>query len=153
MTNYDTISTETWTIRLPSDWLKRDCSVQYTIYYESGDGTKGAYFSTWCFQNDFRTAKEILESFRRVEVRTLQEMEENTWETVGQWNSDKPELSVLGEDFLDRHASYRIAYHLIVRLPWLVRSTFHDYSCTNHHDSKQFFQPIIDSLEIHKEDV
>ena len=152
MQSFDTISTETWKIFLPSDWQQRECSAQHTAYYESADGTMGAYFSTWCFRDDPRSVREILESFRRVEVRTLHEMADSAWESVGEWSSDSPELSVLGADFLDRPKHYRIACHLIARLPWLVRSTFHHYDCTDHDSSKRFFQPIIESLQIHNED-
>jgi hypothetical protein len=152
MPGYDTISTETWKIRLPSDWSQRESSVEHYAYFESEDSTMGAYFSTWCFRDDPRSAREILESFHRVEVRSLDGMEDSAWESVGEWSSDNPELSVLGADFLDRHKHYRIVCHLIARLPWLVRSTFHHYDCTDHDSSKRFFQPIIDSLEIHNED-
>ncbi len=152
MTEFDTISTETWEIRLPSDCSERECSAEHTVYFESEDHTKGAYFSTWCFRDDPRSAREILESFRRVELRTLHQMKDSTWRSVDEWSSESPELSVLGEDFLDQQAHYRIVCHLNSRLPWLVRSTFHDYGCTDYEGSKQFFQPIIESLQIHNED-
>ena len=151
MTDFDTINTETWKIRLPTDWSERECSAQHTAYFESADGTKGAYFSSWCFRDDPRSAREILESFRCVEVRTLHEMEDHAWEPVDEFSSDEPELSELGADFLDRQARNRIVCHLIARLPWLVRSTFHDYDCADHDCSKRFFHPIIESLEIHNE--
>jgi len=149
---YATISTEIWKIRLPNDWSQRDCSAEHTVYFESTNHTKGAYFSAWCFRDDPRSAREILESFRRVELRSLHEMPDCTWEPVGEWNSDGPRFFVLGADFLDQQAHYRIACHLICQLPWLVRSTFHDYDCTDHEISKQFFQPIIESLQIHGAD-
>lgn len=152
MTDFDTISTETWKIRLPNDWSERECSAEHTVYFESADHTKGAYFSTWCFRDDPRSAREILESFRRAELRTLHQMKDSVWRSVDEWSSENPELSVLGADFLDKQAHYRIACHLITRLPWLVRSTFHDYDCTDYDSSKQFFEPIIESLQIHNED-
>jgi len=149
MTDYNTISTEVWAIDLPTDWLQRDCSAEQSVYFESGDQTKGAYFSTWCIREDARSAREILESFRRIDVTNLQNMQNSAWETVGDWTSDNPQLSVVGTDFLDRRANYRIACHLIARLPWVVRSTFHDYDCIDYQASKQFFRPVIESLQIH----
>jgi hypothetical protein len=149
ITEYNTISTEVWQIDLPGDWSERECSAEHTVYFESADGTKGAYFSTWCFRDDPRSARQILESFRSAELRTLSEMEDSRWESVGEWSSDTSESTVLGEDFLDRRAHYRIACQLIARLPWLVRSTFHDYDCTDYDESKQFFHPIIESMQIH----
>ncbi len=148
MINYDTISTETWKIQLPKDWSQRECSAQHTVYFESADQTKGAYFSTWGFENDVRSAREIMESFRRVEVRSLHEMPDRVWQKVGEWSSE----SVLGEDFLSHETHYRIACHLVCRLPWLVRSAFHDYDCQDYESSKRFFQPIIESLQIHDAD-
>src|SRR5207249_11968076 len=109
MTEYDTISTETWRVHLPSDWSERECSAEHTAYFESADGAKGAYFSTWCFRDDTRSVREILESFRRIELRTLHEMKDSAWQSVDEWSSDNPQLSVLGADFLDQQAHYRIA--------------------------------------------
>jgi len=152
VTGYDTISTETWRISLPRDWSEHKPSAEHTAYFESADGTKGAYLSTWSFSDDPRSVREILESFRSVELRTLHEMKGSAWQSVDEWSSDTPQTSVLGADFLDRQAHYRIACHLISRRPWLVRSTFHDYDCTAYEISKRFFQPIIDSLHIHNDD-
>ena len=151
MSTYDTISTETWRIQLPSDWTKREGSAQDSVYFESADKTKGAYFSTWRFDDDPRSAREILESFRRVEQRSLDEMDGHTWQRVDECSSDLPALSVLGVDCLAHAQHYRIVCHLLASLPWLVRSSFHDYDCTDYLASQKFFRPIIQSLEIHNE--
>jgi hypothetical protein len=151
MTDYDTISTETWTIHLPKDWNESKQPNSQGFYFESADGSKGAYLSTWCFHDDPRSAQELLEHFQEVEVRSLHEMEGYAWKEITKWCSETAELSVLGADFFDQKAHYRIVTHLLVRLPWLVRASFHDYLCTNHANSRKFFQPIIDSLEIHDE--
>jgi hypothetical protein len=150
MTDHVIISSETWKIRLPGDWQERECSSNQN-YFESADGTKGVYLSTWTFPNDPRPIREIFESFRSVELRTLHAMKGSTWESVDNWNSCNPNLSMLGEDFLDRQKCYRIIRQLIAQLPWLVRATFHDYDCSDYNASKQFFQPIIESLQIHNE--
>lgn len=151
MTSYDTISTETWKVRLPADWMKRESPTDGSVYFESTDKSKGAYFTTWRFDDDPRSPKEILESFRRVELRSFDEMEGRTWQRVDEWNADTP-LQTLGVDCLDREHSYRIVCQLIIRLPWLVRSSFHDYDCGDYDVSKEYFRPIIESLEIHHED-
>ncbi len=149
MTDFYTISTEIWKVRLPSDWAERESSVQDAPYFESADGTKGAYFSAWCIEDDSRSAREILELNQRVEVGALHEMKDSAWQPMDVWSSETPELSVLGADFLDRHACYRIVSHQIACLPWLVHSAFHDYDCAYFDNSKRFFLPIIDSLQIH----
>jgi len=151
MSDFDTISTETWRVHIPSDWSERECSTRGSIYFESADGSKGAYFSTWRFEDDPRSAIEILESFRRVEVRSFTEMEGRTWQPVDEWTTANPELTVLGVDYLDREHNYRIACKLLAGLPWVVRSSFHDYDCSDYDSSKQFFRPIIESVTIHHE--
>ena len=105
MTSYDTISTETWKVRLPADWTKRESPTDGSVYFESSDESKGAYFTTWRFDDDPRSPKEILESFRRVELRSFDEMEGRTWQRVDEWDADTP-LLTLGVDCLDREHSY-----------------------------------------------
>jgi hypothetical protein len=151
MTDYDTISTETWKVRLPSDWTERESVTNGSTYFESSDATKGAYFTTWRFNDDPRSPREILESFHRVELRSFDKMEDRTWQCLDEWITDAPSLT-LGLDCLDREHSYRIVCQLIIRLPWLVRSSFHDYYCSDYDASREFFRPIIQSLEIHHED-
>jgi hypothetical protein len=150
MNNHIIISSEMWEIRLPSDWEQRECSSRQD-YFESADGTMGVYISTWNLSNDPTPARQLLESFRSVEVESFTKMKGRTWKSVNKWSSDTQNLSVLGEDFLDHKNRYRIVCQLIARLPWLVRATFHDYDCADYAGSKQFFQPIIDSLKIHNE--
>lgn len=101
MTDFDTISTETWRVCLPSDWSERDCSRPGSIYFESADGSKGAYVSTWRFDDDPRSAIEILESFRRVEVSSLAKMEDRTWQPVEEQATTEADLTILRIDYLD----------------------------------------------------
>jgi hypothetical protein len=152
MEDYTTISTETWKVRLPTNWSELGSATKHAVYFESADGTMGAYFSTWCFNDDPRSMGEILRSFHLVEVETLHEMKDRRWLSIDEWSSDTPELSVLRADFLDRQNHYRIACHLIASMPWVVRSAFHHYDCTDYEKSKQFFEPLIESLQIHHEE-
>src|SRR5688572_30330655 len=109
MSDFDIISTETWRVRIPSDWSERECSSDGSIYFESADGSKGAYFSTWRFEDDPRSAIDILESFRRVEVSSFAKMENRTWQAVDEWTTTKSELTVLGVDYIDPEHNYRVA--------------------------------------------
>lgn len=149
MAEYDTISTETWKIHLPSNWSEQQSGAENTLCLESADHTKGAYLSTWCFSDDPRSAKEILESFRSVELRSFQAMKDKSWESVSESSSDLQDATALAIDLLDRQAHYRIVCYLLCRLPWVVRASFHDYDCADYEVSRQFFQPIIESLQIH----
>ncbi len=150
MIEFDTISTETWRVRLPNDWSENNDS-RNRIYFESADGSKGAYVSTWRFDDDPRSAAEILESFRRVEVNSFSKMENHTWEAVDEWAASGADLTIMGVDYLDRGHSYRIVCYLLASLPWVVRWSFHDYDCSDYDASKEFFGPIIDSATIHHE--
>ena len=149
MSDDQTISTEIWKVRLPADWNEGESSSKGSVYFESSDGTKGAYFSSWRLREDQRSEQEALESFRMVDLRNLDRMEGYIWERVNEWSADSPSKAS-AVDCLDREHSYRIVCLVIVRFPWLVRSSFHDYDCADYEASKAFFQPIIESLEIHE---
>ncbi len=153
MTDFGTISTETWKVRLPADWSERANATKHTVYFESTDGSMGAYFSTWYFDDDPRSTDEILRSFHRVEVETLHTMKGRAWQSVDAWSSVAADMGMIGADFLDRQNHYRIAHHVIARMPWVVRAAFHHYDCTDYEESKRFFQLIIESLQIHHEDI
>src|SRR5688572_21437173 len=101
MAKFDSISTETWKIELPSDWIEPKPDAEEDHYFESADGTKGAYISSWCFRNDARLAAEILESFREVEVSSLHEIKGRSWKALDEWSSKKGNVSTLGGDYLD----------------------------------------------------
>jgi hypothetical protein len=137
-------------VRVPNDWAEQKSSTEDTFYLESADQTKGAYLSTWCFPDDPRSGAEILESFRLTELRNIRNIKDKSMESVEEWNSNLPSGSIVGMDFLDREASYRIVRKIICCPPWVVRSSFHDYNCTDYETSKRYFKPLIESLEIHK---
>ena len=151
MTECSIISTETWRFCLPRDWVERESSTQGSVYFEASDGTKGAYLSTWRITDKGQTIQEELASFRRVELRALEQMEGCVWAVVAEWTADPPPVAISGVDCLAGARSYRIVCQLLGSPPWVVRASFHDYDCTDYEVSKRFFQPIIDSLEIHNE--
>jgi hypothetical protein len=152
MPKYEMISTDTWKVRIPTDWSEQSSSAEGVFYLESEDHTKGGYFSTLCFLDDSRSAREILVAIHHVELRSLHEMKDKHWEIICEWNNDRANESVLGMDVLDRTTSYRIVCQLICHPPWVVRMALHDYDCTDYQASKQYFQPLIDSLEIHMQE-
>ena len=79
MTGTDTISTEIWQIEIPSDWTEKEHAESSAIYFESPDGTKGVYVSSWQFADDARTVEQIAASFQAVERSRFAEMHEDTW--------------------------------------------------------------------------
>jgi hypothetical protein len=62
MTEYDTISTETWKVQLPSDWVEQQES-DGRLYFESADESKGMYVTTWRI-DDGEPLPDVLRSFR-----------------------------------------------------------------------------------------
>lgn len=108
--------------------------------------------AAWCFPDDPRTVREILDSIHSIECRTLQETEDSAWVSMGEWSEDTHDVNSIVEVFYDRRKHYQIVCYLTARLPWVVRSTFHDYDCTDHDRSKLFFKPIIESLQFHDAD-
>jgi hypothetical protein len=146
---YSTISSESWRICIPPNWTEKKSSTGGPNYFEDPDGSKGVYIATWRVPDKGQTILEELESFRRVEMKSFDEMEGRKWKIVDQWASERPPIGFAGIDCLDREHDYRIVCQLIGSLPWVVRASFHDYDCKDYEASMRFFQPIIDSLELH----
>jgi hypothetical protein len=47
MQSLGTIHTDTWSITLPTDWVEQGETKEGALYFESADGTKGLYISSW----------------------------------------------------------------------------------------------------------
>jgi len=148
---FETLSTETWQIRLPSDWAEKEPRSDGQLYLEAADGTKGIYLATWNLGANPKSAKEELETFRRIELRSLHAMKGRTWRVMDEWRSERPPFSALGFDALDEPRSYRIVCQLLCDLPLIVRASFNDYDCGDYDASRHFFRSIIESLLIHHE--
>jgi hypothetical protein len=76
-------------------------------------------------------------------------MEGCTWKVIDEWTSEEPPVMTFCADCLDQERCYRIVCYLIGSPPWLVRASFHDYDCSDYEASKRFFEPIIQSIQIH----
>ena len=147
MSSVTTLTSQRWRIRLPEDWVQGDDNGGGTIYFVSGDKAKGFYIGTWTFENDPRTADELIAHFRRVELSTLNEMEDSNWKVVSTTRSEVMGSIVSVMDCLDESNTYRIVGKILANPPHIVRANFHDYSCTDVDESDDYFAPIIDSLE------
>jgi hypothetical protein len=152
MSAFSTISTETWRVQLPEDWVEKSKPDHAGAYFGSPDGTKGAYFTTWRISGEGRTIMEELESFRRIEVRSLDQMEGRIWKIVDEWKIEASPVSSWGVDCLDSQHHYRIVMRLLGALPWIARASFHDYDCEDYLKSSYFFHAIVDSFQMHTED-
>lgn len=147
MQSYDTIRTDTWTISVPSDWLDKGQTESGALYYESSDGAKAMYISTWNLgDNASRAPKEVAESFKAADLKSLREMKGYSWNTVEDQTTHSENSTVVIVDSLAEANSYRIAGKILSRPPVVVRASFHDYACENYETSRAYFALIIESL-------
>lgn len=146
----DTISTETWRIRIPADWNETKPAPGGGFCFESPDETKAVFVATWNLSKAQNTLGEKVRSFYSVETRTLHAMEGRQWDMRREWLYEQDGCTVAGFDAYDAGSCYRIVSQIIGKDEWIVRSGFHDYHCPDFGKSVDFFEPIVKSLEIHK---
>jgi hypothetical protein len=149
---FNVISSDVWRILLPSDWSQQEASGRGSIYFESKDGKRGAYFSTLMFAKEEHSPREELEAIRVMEQRGLYQMERRNWEIVDQWYSESPKFCVLGTDSIDRASSYRVVSQLLASKPWIARMSLHDYECLDYQKSKEEFRAILQSFQTNEEE-
>lgn len=143
-----TVSTDEWRIEFPSDWQHKS-SKPGSDYFETADGTKGSYLSTWQRKDPDEPGLDALQSFRTAQIDSLREqMPDRTWEIVDQWQFDEAGVALAGDDCLDRANNYRVVCIVMTQFPWTVRVSLHDYDCSDYQSSVAYFQPIIDSLAV-----
>jgi hypothetical protein len=147
MQTYDTIRTGTWVIAIPSDWIDKSETESGALLFESSDGEKAIYISTWNLGNIAAgSSNEIAESFRETEFRSLRNMEGYSWKTLEDQVTHIENSTFVVIDCYAEAESYRIAGKILARPPVVVRAAFHDYACENYESSRLYFAPIIDSL-------
>ena len=150
MVSTDTIRTDTWIISIPNDWIEKGQTEDGALYFESSDGSKGIYISTWHIADtDVRTSEQVAESFKAVGLRSLQNMEGYSWHTETEEMENLSDSTVSITDALAEAKCYRIVEKILSRPPVVVRAAFHDYDCKLYHDSLACFAPIIQSLRFY----
>jgi len=155
MTSYNTITTETWRVCLPEEWVEKESSAEGSHYFESPDGEQGFYISCWQFdpeKYEFSNSKAA-EHVRKIERKSFLEMEGNDWKIMMEKTIQGVDFESSVVDAYEEQKLYRIACKVIASLPWVVRSSFHDYYCQNWAKSCERFQTIIDSIEIHRDEI
>ena len=150
MTSYNTLSTDTWSLQLPEDWEQKETADLSLYYFESADGTQGLYISTWRFAPEKfgHSNSKLLEYIQTVEKKSLDGMEDCTWELMSMERSSGSGIEAVVMDYYARERSYRIACKVVASLPWAVRSTLHDYDCQDWARSHVALQEIFDSIMI-----
>ena len=77
MENTKSVSTDIWVISLPGDWVKKESTQSDALNFESADGAKGTYITTWRLRDGeaSRSPTELAESFKSKGVEALYNME------------------------------------------------------------------------------
>ena len=151
MAGTHTVRGDSWTIVLPDGWKAPETLENGTVYIDSVDESKGIFVTTWMLapEDASTSPAAAAESFKDKDVQALQQMDGYTWRLVDE-RVDTPETGVavaLADHMADAH-EFRIATKVIARPPLVVRAAFHDYNCDDHAASRDYFAPLIQSLNL-----
>lgn len=144
------ISTETWRMELPDDWIRKPDPAPGQIYLEAPDGVAGIYISTHVHnRSNGESAEVVARDFNSVNSRMLNAMRNMDWQVleVELGPTEFGASAIL--DFLDRTKEYRIACLVLVSLPWVVRASFHDYACSDLAESQKLYDQTVRTLKFH----
>lgn len=150
MDEYHSLRTETWQLMIPPDWEEQGEDENGILYFQSADQSKGFYISVLRLsQSDHKGDPDgVLQTIRAAEMDSFTQMEEYQWTfSEGSIPADGATRSAIVEAHDPAH-QYRITAKIIVALPFVVRASFHDYACEDYDASRQYFDPIIGSLEV-----
>ena len=142
---------DSWTIELPEGWKAPETLANGTVYLDSFDESKGIYITTWMLPSEDtpQSPADAAESFKDKDVQALERMEGYTWRLVDERvEAPEPEVAVVIADHLADANEYRIVTKVIARPPLVVRAAFHDYSCDDYEASREYFAPLIQSLNL-----
>ncbi len=148
--DWETISTETWQISLPPDWVAKEGGQGGHYEFESPDGAKGVSIGTWMVgrAGTGRSSRDVAESFRSTTRASLLAMPGYAWDILVDELVEMGALSIALSDAWAREQSYRITGVVLARPPIIVRAAFHDYLCGNLEASRAYFAPIMESLQL-----
>ena len=149
MDTFVTLSTEIWRVSLPGDWTQANAGGQAQAYFESADGTRGAYFSSLRRPEGQAPVDEVT-AISAVEVRGLHSMPGQMWVVIDRQCCTAPESCRLVTDAWDRASGYRIVSQLVAAGPWIARMSLHDYRCPDYLRSKQSTLAILDSFQLNE---
>jgi hypothetical protein len=151
MSGTNLVRGDSWTIVLPDGWKAPETLENGTMYIDSVDESKGIYVTTWMLAPEEAPTSPaaVAGSFKDNDVQALRQMEGYTWRLVDE-RVDAPEtgVAVVIADHLADANEFRIVTKVIARPPLVVRAAFHDYNCDDHAVSRDYFAPLIQSLNL-----
>jgi hypothetical protein len=146
--NYQGLRSEAWTMALPEDWSQRpNHGDQGSLYFESADGTKGLYISTWSLGGqEQRNAADVAAAFRANDRRSLDAMQGYVWQVLADDAHDENGVHIAVADYYAANQRYRAISKILAAPPLVVRASFQDYACGDLAASRRYFQPLVESL-------
>jgi hypothetical protein len=142
---------DSWSIELPDGWKAPETLDNGTVYLDSVDESKGIYVTTWTLAPEAASPGPVAvaESFKDKDVQALLRMEGYAWRLLDERVAE-PEAGVglVTADHLADANEYRIVTKVIARPPLVVRAAFHDYVCADYEASREYFAPLIQSLNL-----
>jgi|CXWL01.1.fsa_nt_gi hypothetical protein len=147
MPNYNIVSTDTWSLSVPIDWTEKVQDESVAVYFESADGTKALYLSTWRPRSDTPSSPNaVAESIQATSLRALRDMDGYSWKTMYSNSTHSEGTVILTCDSFDQGNSYHICETILSSPAIVVRLTCHNYACDDYEVSRKYFAPMIDSL-------
>lgn len=140
------IQTNTWVMSLPDDWSEKS-NDQGELYFESMDGEKGLYITTWNIApENVKPADEMVRRFAQSDTEALHKMDGYEWNVVDEKVDGDHEIAQSIVDNVAQDKSYRMVFKILAKGSIVVRATFQDYNCREYEKSKSQMEKLINSL-------
>ena len=147
MAEFDRITTDSWTVAFPSDWLDASDS-DGTLYFESPSGDKGFYISLWLMSDDeTRGSRELIESFQSTEMSSFFPADE-AWHVIAHAADGDTRFATGYWEGINNECKYWIFGKQIASGKHVLRATFHDSDSSGPKASSDFFSTIVGSLAL-----
>ena len=147
MADYDRITTESWTIAFPGDWVNRSES-EDAPYFEAPAGDKGFYVTLWLMSDqEQRGSRELVEAFQETEVPSFFPADE-AWDLICRTAEGDNSSAVGFWEGINAERKYWVCGKQLAAGKYVLRATFHDYDSNGPEASADFFSSIIGSLAL-----
>ena len=147
MTEFDRITTGSWTVAFPSDWPDASES-DGTLYFESPAGDKGFYINLWLMSDEeMRGSRELVESFQSTALSSFFPANE-TWRVISHVSEGDATFATGYWEGINVERKYWICGKQIAAGKHVLRATFHDYDSSGPESSSDFFSTIVGSLAL-----